>query len=288
MSDILTRFSLDDYYYSLQCTFKILTRSDNDPLKKWGSSIANTYNDPAITLLQHLVYEDKTSILVNMTRSFNEGKSHPVFHDLDFGDLGGGFRQLMNTRDIANYIRSHNESSPHKSKTLSLWARWLEGDRDVEDNLVHAIAARFWRNASENTRDFIRGITLYAHAHLFYNIGWNPVSRVHDLPALKTDRKSLLAGRSFPFASEKPVGSLLFNCIPRVPMSACTNAGFTLEESRTLYPVENMRVPFGSFGEDGIAIAGALGNQKVMYFLESPCEYENGALMVWDLMDYTM
>jgi hypothetical protein len=236
-----------------------------------------------------------------MTTSFSEGESHPAFYDSAVYKTSGGFRQLMNSHDIASYIHSQNEvfdaegmPSRPKSMALFLWARWLEGDRDVEDRLMHAIAARFWRITSDKTRDLIRGITLYAHAHLFYNMGWNPVSMGSDLPGAHSDLMCHLSGRSIPLAgkndlmvdpAEQQAGSLLFNCIPRVPMSVCDSAGFTLDESRTLYPVANVRLPIASFKNDGVAVMGTLGTEKVMYFLEYPGEYEEGALMVWDMMD---
>jgi len=298
MCDVLTMLYNGS---SLKYVFKMLSRACHDPLKTWGSSIANTHKDPAITLLHHLVLEDKTSILVNLTTSFTEGVSHPAFYDSEIFALGGGFRQMMSSRDIASYIHSQNEEfdeegmpSRFKSTALFLWARWLEGDREVEDRLMHAIASRFWRTTSESTRDFIRGIALYAHAYLFYNMGWNPETKVLDLPASNIDFRRHLAGRKIPLTSvneltsdpvEQQAGSLLFNCIPRVPMSVCEKAGYILDESRTLYPVEQVCLPIGSFGDDGVGVLGTLGNQKTVYFLHYPEEYEEGALMVWEMMD---
>lgn len=286
---------------SLPYVFKVLSRACHDPLKAWGSSIVNTHKDPAIALLHNLVLEDKTSILVNISILFDKGVSHPAFHDLEIFAPGEEFREMMNSREVASYIQSQNEEfdeeglpSQFKSTALFLWARWLEGDREVEDRLMHAIASRFWRISGEHTRNFIRGIALYAHAFLFYSMGWNPDTKVLDLPASKIDFRCYFAGREIPLTSvndltsdlvEQQVGSLLFNCVPRVPMSVCEKAGYTLDESRTLCPVKQVCLPIGSFGDDGIGVMGQLGNQTTVYFLHYPEEYEEGAFMVWELMD---
>ena len=302
MRDILTMlYNGNCDHSSLEYTFKLLSRACHEPLKEWGSSIANTDKDPAISLLKHLVFEDKTSILVNMTSLFSQGKVHPAFHDSDIFVSGGRFCHPISSHEIASYIHSQNEEfdeegmpSHMKSTGLFLWARWLEGDREVEDRLMYAIASRFWRIAGEDTRDFIRGIALYAHAHLFYNMGWNPETKVLDLPAVKTDYQNYLAGKTIPFASEKELmdggveqqaGSSIFNCVPRVPMRMCESTGIGIYEPRTLCPIEKVYLPIVSFGDDGIGILGNLGDQKMVYFLHYPEEYEEGAYMVWDMMD---
>lgn len=301
MLDILKILANDDSEHAINYSFNMLTRACNGLLKKWGSSIANTRKDPARTLLHALVMEDRTSILMNLVNSYNRNMVPCAF--TDFPDVWNSsvHYEEYTTREIAMAIDQVNQRFDHRgfpshprSMALQLWARWLEGDRSVEENLMHAIASRFWRISSEHTRNMIRGIALYAHAHLFYNIGWNPETKVHDLPAANTDRTRMMIGASLQVTSERTfteglyeqqAGSLVFGCIPRVPINVCENTGLILEESRTLNPRENMNLPMDSFGDDGIAIRSTFDGAQLEYFLMYPEEYENGALLVWNCMN---
>lgn len=282
---------------TLEYIFKSLGRNFDDPMKEWGSSIASTHKDPAISLLEKLVFQDKTTILMNMVQYSSNGDVYPAFTDCLKTFIAN--EEVQNCYDLAMLIGKQNQEydeegmpTKHVSESVSLWVRWLEGDRSVEDSLMYTLARRFWRITTSETRNFLKGVALYAHAQLFYNVGWNPETKEMDLPSAKQDRRAYyLVGKNIPLKlkneveippSEQQAGSLEFNCIPRVPLSVCESTGHAHEETRVLWPLNDLRI--ASFGDEGVAVEGELGGEKVMYFLQYPEEYEDGAMMVWDMM----
>jgi hypothetical protein len=285
---------------------KLMSRSCLDPLKKWGGSIANTHKDPAFTLLQSLVMEDRTNILYNLHNAFNSFEIPIVF--LDCGDIfqyAEAYRESKTSYEIADHIQKYNEifdsvgmPTGVRSGALDLWTRWLQGDRSVEDRLMYAIASRFWRISSENTRDVLRGIALYFHAYLFYYTGWNPETRVCDFYGAQIDARKYLAGKNIRLATKEEfrgestgeqrshTGSKYFHCVPRVHENTWRAEGLVEDESREMFfPNTDYSLPVISFGEDGIAILGHYNYERTGYFLEYPSEYEQGAYLVWDTMD---
>jgi hypothetical protein len=278
---------------------KLLTRGMYEPLKRWGGCIANTHKDPALHLMETLIMEDKTNILMNLHHYFVEYETHPAFMDCSVYFEEGDDRDRMSSYEMGRFLDEVNETYDDEgipmgpsSSGIALWARWLRNDHSVCESLMYAIAKRYWRMMNSSVQgDIIRGISLYAHAHLFYNMGWDPDTRVCDVSGANSDSHAYLCGKDIVLTSHEEFvsgehvqqkGSLVFNCIPRVHHSVWEKEGFEVEDDRVLSFDKGKVLPVMSFGNDGIAVRGCYNSEKTGYFLEYPEEYECGAGMIWD------
>lgn len=288
MTDIFTLL-VKDREGAIEAMFDILNRDKGESLKRWAKKIEQaTDADPARVLLHHLVEEDKTTILLSITRTLMAGNDHIVFgkiYDDDGEDDDKEVAVWANTYDLARYyIANVNcddlNSNDQISKTLDLYRRWLMNDREdeLEVRLIHMIASRFWRETSEESRDVLRGVALYAHARHFYYDGRGGV---------RYDEENLAHGVKLELATDgefdgeetyQSPGSSWFNWVPRVPFEMC--------ESR------DMEVMNKSYMNDGLLVCDFEGNgggvaivsemTDLAYFMLYPEEYERGAQMVFD------
>jgi hypothetical protein len=292
MSDIFCNLA-NPTKLTLKYTFDLLTRSNNALLTKWAERVDHSSESLGKMLLQDLALEDRTNVLFALYKTFACRETHPAFTDLLDLHTDGG-ESIMNTHEIAQYIFENNqlydeEGEPNgiESTALDLWARWLEGDREVEKSLMYALTHRFWRIATQETIDYIHGLAFFAHAYAFYYLGQ---SKRTAFKGVRAEHMEMLAGKTLKFASDHDFnvvdpphvgGSFLMDCVPRVHHETWESVDLAVIARKTL-KTRSHSVQFLDFGDDGIAIKGEVNGHEMGYFLLYPYEFEDGIASVWE------